>query len=164
MTDDDPWDDPAFNDPRVAVALEEYLGERQAGRLPARDEFLGRHGEIAAVLAECMEGLEYLHSAVHGDDPGAVGDGGVAPPTELGDFRIIREIGRGGMGVVYEAEQVSLGRRVALKILPAPRRWTRGSGSGSGSRARPRRCSSTSISCRSTASAPTGASSSSPCR
>src|SRR5262245_14939834 len=50
--------------------------------------------------------------------PAPVREASAVPLQQLGDYRIIREVGKGGMGVVYEAEQVSLGRHVALKVLP----------------------------------------------
>jgi serine/threonine protein kinase len=117
-----------FEDPRVVEALDEYLAALEAGQKPNRQEFLSRHAAIADALAECLEGMEALHQASSAskssDDRRDAGPTGMAghpdwqPGTPLGDYRLMREIGRGGMGIVYEAEQLSLGRRIALKVLP----------------------------------------------
>jgi tetratricopeptide (TPR) repeat protein/serine/threonine protein kinase len=113
---------PSADDPRVVQALEEYIAAMEAGSPPPRDEFVARHADVAGVLADCLFGLEMVHHAGHSGPTGRPaplhkGDG-AAEMEPLGDFQIVREVGRGGMGVVYEAVQRSLGRRVALKVLP----------------------------------------------
>ncbi len=112
---------PPPDDPRVIQAIEEYLAEAEAGRAPERAAFLARHAAIAPALADCLAGLEFVRDGLSrdGTPPADQPDGDtMASRTPLGDFHILREVGRGGMGVVYEAEQLSLGRRVALKVLP----------------------------------------------
>jgi serine/threonine protein kinase/Tfp pilus assembly protein PilF len=106
---------PRPEDPRVLRAVEEHQAARRAGNPPDRGEFLARHADIAGALAECLNGLDFIEAAAPRLRAAAE-----TPPVVglLGDFRLLREVGRGGMGVVYEAEQVSLGRRVALKVLP----------------------------------------------
>jgi serine/threonine protein kinase/Flp pilus assembly protein TadD len=106
----------------AARALEEYLAAVEAGTAPPREEFLACHPELAEDLDACLAALRFIGRAA-GGPLSAAGGGEVLPlaeqaPGQLGDFRLIREVGRGGMGVVYEAEQISLGRRVALKVLP----------------------------------------------
>src|SRR5262249_4977464 len=103
---------------------EEFIDRYRRGERPPLREYTERHPELAQDIRDLFPALVHIEQ-VEDDLRGSVaGKGGPEaigepepPPRRVGDFEIIREIGRGGMGVVYEAEQVSLGRRVALKIL-----------------------------------------------
>ncbi|MCL4203632.1 MAG: protein kinase [Pirellulaceae bacterium] len=88
--------------------LDEYVERLKAGSAPSHAQLIAAHPELARQLEACLAGLEFIHGTART---------AAAQPVALGDFRILREVGRGGMGAVYEAEQKSLGRRVALKVL-----------------------------------------------
>ena len=108
-------------DEQITSALEEYATLRRAGQPPGRDEFLRVTARSPVALAECLDGLELVEDAASHFSPRTARrplTAGLQAPSQLGEFRLIREIGHGGMGVVFEAEQGSLGRRVALKVLP----------------------------------------------
>ncbi|MGI9393874.1 MAG: protein kinase domain-containing protein, partial [Boseongicola sp.] len=95
----------------------EYRAALERGDQPDRAEVFGDIATNNAELSACLDALEFVHEvAPQLAAPTAVGE--VEPLATLGDFRIVCSIGRGGMGVVYEAEQLSLGRSVALKVLP----------------------------------------------
>jgi serine/threonine protein kinase/tetratricopeptide (TPR) repeat protein len=109
----------------VLELAEEFLERYRKGERPSLKEYIDRHPALAGEIREVfpamamMEKIALADGSLAGDPTGAA-PGWTAPRLEqLGDFRILREVGRGGMGVVYEAEQVSLGRHVALKVLPA---------------------------------------------
>jgi serine/threonine protein kinase len=108
------------DDPLVAQALKEYLAALEAGTKPDREEFAARFPQIAIELRDRLAGLDFIEGAASELRPSAADNDAEQPLIErrLGDFRILREIGRGGMCIVYEAIQVSLGRHVALKVLP----------------------------------------------
>ena len=88
--------------------LDQYLADLEAGRAPSREKLLAEHPGLASQLEPCLSGIEFIHRAAR---PAA------DAPSRLGDFEIVGEVGRGGMGVVYEAQQLSLKRKVALKVL-----------------------------------------------
>jgi tetratricopeptide (TPR) repeat protein len=99
--------------------VDDFLERIGDGGRPDIEEYARRYPDLATILRQMLPALRAIHSSAA---DAARAPGGPASGIELegppGDFQIVREIGRGGMGVVYEAVQASLGRRVALKLLP----------------------------------------------
>jgi serine/threonine protein kinase len=119
--------DASEREKRLEALLADYLKAAEAGPPPDRGQLLARNPDLAGELADFFAGqdqLEAVASPLRAARPAATNGSHEPSPFPgdvtgtLGDFRILREVGRGGMGVVYEAEQISLGRRVALKVLP----------------------------------------------
>ena len=85
--------------------LSEWFDAYERGEAPSPDELLRAHPELEDELRDGLAAFGVLEfEEVAGQERSAL------PPETIGDYRIVREIGRGGMGVVYEAEQVSMGR------------------------------------------------------
>ena len=104
----------------IEPLVEEFLAEIREGGRPTIESYAAANPQMAEEIRElfpivaAMEGWKEEETVARGGNNSL---GGV-PLQRLGDFRIVREIGRGGMGIVFEAMQESLDRPVAIKVLP----------------------------------------------
>jgi serine/threonine protein kinase len=109
---------------QLVEVLERYMADLERGAAPDQQALLAAHPELAKELLPYLESLQLLHGATcdlrapQSAENGERKDAPAGAARQIGEYRIVREIGRGGMGIVYEAHQKSLNRQVALKILP----------------------------------------------
>lgn len=106
----------------VDEVTDAFVVELRAGGQPSIDNCLQRYPQLAEQLAELLPAIALLeqHAAICNVRGSERPQAALPTHHEIGEFTIVREIGRGGMGVVYEAMQQSLGRHVALKVLSMP--------------------------------------------
>ena len=104
--------------PDLEQIAEEFIARIRSGKQPEISEYVKRYPDLATDIEEFFPAIAALEGGKSmGHAHGKVSLG-ASTPQQLGDFKIVREIGRGGMGDVYEAIQESLNRHVALKLLP----------------------------------------------
>src|SRR3954447_2317832 len=103
---------------QLGQVLAEWLEAAEQGRPLDESDYLRRYPQFGAELVQCFSDWKrFPRPREAGERTGAFPEPPLPENGLLGDFRLLRQVGHGGMGIVYEAEQISLGRRVALKVL-----------------------------------------------